>query len=58
MDDTLDAVAQHCAKQLEEYSACVTAYPDSWESKCTEYQARLADCSEKQYAAVMAAANP
>lgn len=51
-DSTLDAVAKHCAEQLEQYSACVTAHPDSWESDCTALQAKLAECSEEQYVGV------
>lgn len=48
-DSTLDAVAQHCAEQLDKYSACVTANPGSWETACLELQGKLAECSEKQY---------
>lgn len=49
MDETLNAVALNCAKELDQFSACVKENPDSWDQKCVEYQASLAKCSEKQY---------
>lgn len=46
MDDTLKAVREKCALQLEMYQKCVENYPETWDQSCRQQKNALNKCSE------------